>query len=252
MRRSLPPAGRRNKDGKVTSYRVLWQTAGKPWKKPFPKEAQADTYRSALVTAARNGEAFSLITGEPVSWNRPERFDMSWYDFACKFADMKWKAASAKYRQDIARALTAATPAMLANERGKPDDLELRTAIRRWAFNAKQRSDVPDGVAGPLRWLAANTKPVSALADAGTVRELLDRATSLLDGRRAATSTVLRNKTIPQNALDYAVELKLLTENPIKSLKWKPPQDDLRGRPAQRRQSRSSAGAAGCAGKADT
>ncbi|MFF4776801.1 hypothetical protein ACFY05_28460 [Microtetraspora fusca] len=44
---------------------------------------------------------------------------------------MKWKTASAKYRQDIARALTAATPAMPADGNGKPDDLTLRTAMRR-------------------------------------------------------------------------------------------------------------------------
>ena len=31
---------------------------------------------------------------------------------------MKWKLASAKYRKDIARALTAATPAMFADARG--------------------------------------------------------------------------------------------------------------------------------------
>jgi hypothetical protein len=69
---------------------------------------------------------------------------MSWYDFACKFADMKWKSASTKYQQD-------------------PDDLELRTAMRRWAFNTKQRDEAPDSVAVALRWLVTNTKPVAVL-----------------------------------------------------------------------------------------
>ncbi|WP_169809064.1 hypothetical protein [Microtetraspora fusca] len=137
---------------------------------------------------------------------------------------MKWKTASAKYRQDIARALTAATPAMPADGNGKPDDLTLRTAMRRWGFNTKQRNDAPREAAAALRWLEANTKPAPALADnPAAVRELLDTATSLLDGKRAATSTVLRNKTILQNAMDYAVELKLLPTNPVKGLKWKPP-----------------------------
>lgn len=214
---------RKNKNGKVTSYRVLWQTAGKLWKRPFQREAQADTYRSSLVMAARNGEAFSVLTGEPVSWGRANRGEMSWYDFACKFVDMKWKAASAKYRQDIARALTAATPAMLTGEGRRPSDLELRTAMRRWAFNTKQRGHAPESTAGLLRWLADNTSPVSTLAEPEIVRTVLDRATSRLDGKRAAASTVLRNKTILQNALDYAVELKLLEENPIRLLKWKVP-----------------------------
>ncbi|MCG5216507.1 site-specific integrase [Streptosporangium soli] len=208
---------------KATTYYVRWKVGGKLWRKPFRNAAQADTYRGEIQSAARRGDAFSLVTGEPVSWGRAEQLSMSWYEFACKFADMKWKGVSAKYRQDIARALTAATPAMLGNERGKPDDLTLRTAMRRWAFNTKQRAEAPDDMAVALRWLAANTKPVSALEEAATVREFLDVATSLLNGKRAATSTVLRNKTILQSALDYAIELKLLTVNPVKNLKWKAP-----------------------------
>ncbi|MEV4457337.1 tyrosine-type recombinase/integrase [Microbispora sp. NPDC049633] len=215
---------RKNAAGKITSYRVRWTTAGKPWKKSFQKSAQADTYRSNLVTAARDGEAFSLLTGEPVRWGRTAQPEMSWYEFACRFADLKWKSASAKYRQDIARALTAATPALLNSDKRKPDDLVLRTAMRRWAFNTKQRDHAVGDIADALAWLANNTAPVSALAEAATVRTMLDTAGTRLDGKQAATSTIRRNKTILQNALDYAVELQLLTANPMKSLKWKPPQ----------------------------
>ncbi|GAA3125665.1 hypothetical protein [Streptosporangium carneum] len=42
---------------------------------------------------------------------------------------------------------------------------------------------------------------------ADAVGDLLEAATTRLDGKRSATSTVLRNKTILQNAPDYAVEL---------------------------------------------
>ncbi|MFD0884053.1 tyrosine-type recombinase/integrase [Streptosporangium algeriense] len=212
------------KGKKATTYYVRWKVGGELWRKPFRNAAQADTYRGEIQAAARKGEAFSTLTGEPVSWNRAERPEMGWYTFLCKFVDMKWKAASAKYRQDIARALVAATPAMLASERGKPDDLVLRTAMRRWGFNTKQRGEAPGDMADALAWLESNTRPVSALADdPSLVRTMLDLATSRLDGKRAATSTVLRNKTILQNALDHAMELKLLQENPIRGIKWKAP-----------------------------
>lgn len=214
---------RKNKSGKVTSYRVPWQTAGKLRKASFPKEAQADAYRSSLLIAARNGEPFSTLTGEPISWSRAAAVEMSWYGFACKFVDMKWKASSANYRQDIARALAAATPAMFAGDRGRPDGKQLRHALKRWAFNTKQRDEATGETAAALRWLAANTKPVSTLTEAQAVRDLLEAATTRLDGKRSATSTILRHKTILQNALDYAVELKLLERNPIKELKWKRP-----------------------------
>lgn len=155
---------------------------------------------------------------------RTDRLEMSWYDFACKFADMKWKNAAAKYRQDIAGALTAATPAMYTTTRGKPDDRALRSAMHRWGFNTKQRQEAPEEAAAALRWLADNTKPVSALIDdAGLVRDLLEAATSLLNGTRAAPSTVRKHRMLLSNALDYAVELKLLPANPVKTLKWRPP-----------------------------
>jgi integrase len=215
---------RKNAARKVTSYRVAWQTTTKTWKRSFKNAAQADTFRGSLLTAARSGEAFSTLTGEPVSWGRTDRPEMSWYDFACKFADMKWKNAAAKYRQDIARALTAATPAMYTTTRGKPEDRTLRSAMHRWGYNTKQRQEAPKEAANTLRWLADNTKPISALTDdASLVRDLLESATSLLDGTRAAPSTVRKHRMLLSNALDYAVELKLLPANPIKMLKWKPP-----------------------------
>jgi hypothetical protein len=78
------------------------------------------------MTAARKGEAFSLATGRPVLWERAKA-ETSWYEFAAAYADMKWKQASAKYRKDIARALTSATPAMLAEGRGRPAGAMLET-----------------------------------------------------------------------------------------------------------------------------
>jgi hypothetical protein len=117
---------------RVTTYRVRWKVGNQQWREGFRTAAQADSFRSALITAARKGEAFSLATGRPTAWERAKA-DTSWYEFACAYVDMKWKQASAKYRKDIARALTAATPAMLAEVRGRPDDASIRRALTRWA-----------------------------------------------------------------------------------------------------------------------
>lgn len=181
--------GGRSLQPPVAGSRVERRTDHKRWKKSSKGLAQADAYRSALITAARNGEPFSLMTGEPVSWQRNDMVDVSWYDFACRDVDIKWKPAAARYREDIARALTAATPAMLANQRGKPDDVRLRAAMQRWGFNTKNRDSAPDDVAAILRWLSENTKPVSALADPETARALLNAATSRLNGKKAAPTT---------------------------------------------------------------
>ena len=136
---------------------------------------------------------------------------------------MKWKQASAKYRKDIARALTAATPAMLAEARGRPDGASIRRALVRWGFNTKQRSDPPDDVAEVLDWVARNTAPVSALTEPATARRMLGLATGTVDGRNAAASTARRHRIILANVMDYAVERGLLEVNPIRVLKWTAP-----------------------------
>src|SRR5262252_2439301 len=118
---------------KVTTYRVRWKVGSQQWREGFRTGAQADSFRSALMTATRKGEAFSLATGRPVAWERAKA-GISWYEFACAYVDMKWKQASAKYRKDIARARTAATPAMLAEVRGRPDDANIRRALTRWGL----------------------------------------------------------------------------------------------------------------------
>jgi integrase len=210
------------KGSEVTTYKVRWKVGGRLWKEGFRTVAQADSFRSALLTAARKGEAFSLGTGRLVAWERTKA-ETSWYEFACAYADMKWKQASAKYRKDIARALTAATPAMLAEARGRPDDACIRRALARWGFNTKQRSDPPDEIAEVLAWVARNSAPVSALAEAANARRMLDQATGRLDGKNAAASTARRHRIILANAMDYAVELGLLEANPIRALKWTPP-----------------------------
>ena len=55
------------------------------------------------------------------------------------------------------------------------------------------------------------------------MRSVLDAAGTLLDGRPASAWTAQGNRAILANALDYAVERKLLGHNPVKTVKWKPP-----------------------------
>jgi hypothetical protein len=157
-----------------------------------------------------------------MAWERAKA-DISWYEFACSYVDMKWKQASAKYRKDIARALTAATPAMLAEARRRPDDADIRRALVRWGFNTKQRANPPDDVAEILAWVAGTSASVSALTEPATARRMLDHATSTVDGRNAAASTARRHRIILANAMDYAVERGLLETNPIRALKWTAP-----------------------------
>ncbi|MEV4253256.1 tyrosine-type recombinase/integrase [Spirillospora sp. NPDC049652] len=210
------------KGSRVTTYWVRWKTGPNAWKEPFRLKAQALSFESELRVAARNGEPFDVDTGRPVSWER-KTGDLSFYDFCLAYVDMKWKDASGKHRANIAWALVTVMPAMLATDKGKPTDLAIRSALRRWAFNTKRRADCPAAAAETLAWVARSTKPVGELADPTTARALLDTAATLLDGTRAAPSTIARNRAILHNAGEYAVELGLLESNPVTLVKWKAP-----------------------------
>lgn len=56
------------KGAKVTTYKVRWKTDRRMWKEGFRNAALADRFRSSLFTAPRKGEAFSISTSRPMSW----------------------------------------------------------------------------------------------------------------------------------------------------------------------------------------
>jgi hypothetical protein len=60
------------KGATVTTYRVRWKVGDQVRRKSFRNAAQADSFRSSPVAAARDGEAFSLSAGRPVAWQRRE------------------------------------------------------------------------------------------------------------------------------------------------------------------------------------
>jgi integrase len=99
----------------------------------------------------------------------------------------------------------------------------MRRALRQWGFNTGRRDQAPEDSAAILRWLSRNTRSVSALADPDVMRSVLDAAGTLLDGKPAAAWTAQGNRAIVANALEYAVERKLLGTNPVRAVKWKPP-----------------------------
>ena len=211
------------KGARVTTYKVRWKTGdAPPWKEPFRNSAQAESFRSALVTAVRNGEAFRIDTGRPVSWGRQDN-SMCWYDFCVAYVDMKWKHSAAKRRATIAWTLVTVMPPMIATTKAAPEPKAMRRALRQWAFNTNRRAKCPEDAATILKWLSRNTKPVSALSDPDLMRSVLDVAGTLLHGRPASAWTAQGNRAILANALDYAVERKLLGHNPVKTVKWKPP-----------------------------
>ncbi|GHE83285.1 integrase [Amycolatopsis deserti] len=222
IRERLTKSSKGGRSGKK-SYNVRWRVARTPWSKTFPTKALAESFRSQLLSALRYGEAFRLTDGLPVSMGR-EVNEESWFEFAQSYVDAKWVRAAAKSRAGNADALATATLALLANDRGKPADKVLRKALTGWAYNTGRRDTAkPADVQAALKWLASNTVPVSRLDDLSVVRGVLDALALKMDGKPAAAKTVSRKRAVLYNALDHAVERKLLEKNRIAEVKWTAP-----------------------------
>ncbi|WP_249345952.1 tyrosine-type recombinase/integrase [Microbispora sp. H11081] len=207
---------------KATTYRVRWKVDSRVHRMAFATKAHAESYRADLLSAARRGEAFSTGTGLPVSWERAERV-MSWFDFACAYMDMKWPNLAGHSRRISASTLRDVTFALLSTSRGRPDDDTLRRALLEWAFNTRRRNEgePPEDLRRAVEWLKQNTRPVGDLEDPSMARKALEALSTRRDGKRMAASTVQRTRGVLVNAMQYAIELRLLNRNPITDLPWK-------------------------------
>lgn len=210
----------------VTTYWVRWKTEHLRWKEPFRKAAQADSFRSSLLTAARNGEAFSLDTGRPISWTR-EKSSLTWYTFTLSYVDTKWPHVSPNHRRGIAEALTDIAEALLTGE--SPYSRDMQRAALRWAYSDRIRDggEPPAECEKVIRWLEEHTVPMAEFAEKGKgailARKALDRIRQTKDGKPAAANTANRKRMVFNNAMEYACEINVLPSNPLKGVKWTRP-----------------------------
>ncbi len=207
------------KKGRKRSHGVRWVVAGKLFSKWLEYDAQADSFRSLLIQAARKGEGFDTATGLPESLAR-EQQAITWFDLACRFVDLKWARSAGKTRRGIADALATVTSAMVTTSR-VPEPKTLRAVLYRWAFHTAHREAITLDAeqAAALAWVCDNSVKVVKLEEkdqrAGIIRHALDTLALTMDGRPAAATTVARKRAVFYGALNYAVELDILVANPI-------------------------------------
>ena len=213
-------AVRQRKDRKQSSAELRWKVGDTPHSQTFKTKTLADGRRAELLTAVKNGEPFDEATGVPVPELRRLN-DVSWYQHARDYIEMKWTPSPAKTRTTLADALATATPALMSTRRGMPDARELRTALYSWAFNYNRWTETPPAeVQRVLGWLEKHTVPMSDLEDPLLLRKVLTAFTLRLDGGRAAASVVRRKRAIFHNSLGFAVEARRLKVNPLPQVQW--------------------------------
>jgi len=204
-------------------YRVRWAVDGREHCKSFATKALADAFLVILKDAARDGKPFDPATGLPAQPKPAGLPDVTWYEHACRYTQMKWPDLAAKSRRSTAEALTTITLAALTGPHRKaPDPGMLRRALFGYAFNAASASrPVPAEITRALDWIAKASLPVAALEEPDTVRAVLGACARRLDGKPAAATTTRRKRAVFANALGYAVERRLLPASPLGQLQWK-------------------------------
>jgi integrase len=210
---------------KARSYTVRWTVEGKEKSETFVAKAQAERYKSRLVSAAER-EPFNVESGLPDSMER-ERSSKTWYELACAYIDEKWPKLAAKGRVSLVEGLMAVTPVLVKSGRGAPDAQVMRLALRNWAFNPPRRDDdKPEEITAALRWLARASVPVSALEESKMITKALDACSTNLDGKPSKPHYYRRRRRGFYGALKYAVREKQLSANPLDhtdELDWKAP-----------------------------
>jgi hypothetical protein len=217
----------RRRKSRRRPFEVRWRVAGRDESKSFITRQLADSYRSELVRAVRQGLEFDPATGEPILWAVPEPAAATWLEHTVAYAEMKWPHLAPHSRASVAEALATVAPALTKPTGRRPADRALRAALYGHTFNPSRRTAALDpDVARALTWLERASLPISQLNNLQIIRAALDALTVRLDGTPAAATIIARKRAVFHNALGYAVELSLLTVNPLRQVAWKVPGAD--------------------------
>jgi integrase len=207
----------------MTTYQVRWAAGGRRHSRSLSTRALADSVRADLLSAARRGEAFDLLSGLPSSMT-PAPTTTSWWEWTLAYVDTKWSSLAPGSRRGVAEALVTVTAALTDEPLAVTTARIHREAMTRWAYNVPARREPPpERYAGALAWLARHSRPITDLEDASVTRAVLEAIAVQLDGSPAAASTVARKRAIFHNALELAVERNLLTANPLSRINWRAP-----------------------------
>ncbi|MGW3659650.1 hypothetical protein ACWD6R_30115 [Streptomyces sp. NPDC005151] len=118
---------------------------------------------------------------------------MNWYAFAVRFCDHQWARTSGSNRKNVAKALTTTTIALLRARPSGFESIDIRRALREYAFNTRRREDAPPEMAVILKWVERNALSMASWEDPVKVEEVLRALSTLLDGSAAAASSIKRN-----------------------------------------------------------
>ncbi|GAB4001528.1 hypothetical protein GCM10029992_37310 [Glycomyces albus] len=192
-------------------FQQRWRVGDRkqPFSASFATEPLAEGFQEDLKAAVRRGEAFSLTDGLPPSIRQrlPEPAGPTWFEHAVDYTAYKWPRVAATNRSSIAWVIAEVTVALLPHRPDRPDDRDLRLALRKWALvpSRLDRGECPDQIRQTVKWVEAHAPAIKVLEDADRIRSLLDRLAVTNSGKRASATYFNRRRAVLFNAMKYAV-----------------------------------------------
>lgn len=210
---------------------VKWTVDGGHRSRAFRTKALADRYRSRLVGAHEQGEAFSPATGEPESWSAvPETF----LTLAQRVVRSKWPTWSPMSRRAAVESIEAACIALVhpqappAPSYGpvKQNDLN---PMRRWLWDCvllpeKDARAPRSEEEAHAAWLTRWSLPIKAI-DAKAIKAVRPALSVGVNGKPLGPDTLGKRRNNLSLVLTEAVTDGLLASNPVSVSRWTVAQD---------------------------
>ncbi|PSK97046.1 phage integrase family protein [Murinocardiopsis flavida] len=228
----------RKRKGRRKPYEVRWIIEKAEKSKSFLTKELAREHFNALRDAAKEGERFSPVSGEPLCWQR--RTDTT-YALALSWAAKEWRATDSGLSRkrnagQLARLVTEfLDDAKIRRDRAPAPLARVRSALIRHAFtfdvvadasasggHAVRARPAPEADRALLDWVERVSRPAADLAELATLTALLDRSTvRLRDGKAGSKATRRLRRCALQGMLDHAVTLKFFTVNALAGVRLK-------------------------------
>lgn len=191
----------------------------------FPEETAKGFYSSLTTALRKNGEAFDIASGLPVSMALAElqkvqeqRERLTAIKAISEFIDSKWDDASAKHRANLAEVLMWAATALLPRTRKKGDAVVLRRSLRTRQFNTLHRAEASATEQRWMDWAQENCPPIAHLDDLAVVRKLLGDMQRQFNGKPRSANCKRRARTILNGFLEFAAERGWVQTNQVATL----------------------------------
>ncbi|GGN07673.1 site-specific integrase [Terrabacter tumescens] len=220
---------RRRSDRKAVSYELGWVVGGDKHYATFKLKGLATSEHAKLVSAAKRGDAFDTVTGQPVSSGLNATPTL--LEVARRIYADEWRDSGGKTRKSTAENL-AHVVAVVTEARHQVDG-----ARRELLYQALYQGGLsPEGLRIPdegkvtsrrtsvtrahhdaLRWLERASLPVGKV-DIAVCETALRRLAINLDGSTAKPTARTRRRAGLSKILEYAVRHQHLSSSPLRTI----------------------------------